>query len=159
MADDEFDRNRKEDWRFHLDEEGRPTCGPALAKLPGCQHCGGPMDATDRLGFERCPWCIARFGAKPGELEERYLRHQGPVHGWFSLSYGNYLVVQRSLLQEMPLEWQERFVACLEEMEKVFDYEQIPAEFWIRACDGKRFVTDPFRDYRRGPAPPRRADT
>lgn len=42
------------------------------------------------------------------------------VHEWFSLTYANFLVVPRSLLQSMPDEWQHRFVSCLEEMRDHF---------------------------------------
>lgn len=37
------------------------------------------------------------------------------VHGWFSLSYANFAVFPRSLLQSMPNEWQEKFVALMGE--------------------------------------------
>lgn len=42
------------------------------------------------------------------------------IHTWFGLSYANYLVVPRSVLQSMPDEWQERFVSCLQEMHEAF---------------------------------------
>lgn len=40
-----------------------------------------------------------------------------PIHGWFGLTYANYLVIPRLALQEMPLDWQRRMVALLEEWE------------------------------------------
>lgn len=42
------------------------------------------------------------------------------IHGWFGLSYANYLVLPRTLLQSMPDEWQSRFVACLRELGEAF---------------------------------------
>lgn len=42
------------------------------------------------------------------------------IHTWFGLSYANYLVVPRTLLQSMPDEWQTRFVACLNELNEAF---------------------------------------
>lgn len=48
------------------------------------------------------------------------------IHEWFSLSYANYLVVPRSVLQSMPDEWQARFVECLEEMDKAFGHLDWP---------------------------------
>ena len=45
----------------------------------------------------------------------------GPVHGWFSLSYSNYAVLPRTFMQSMPLEWQERMVACLEQLNDAFE--------------------------------------
>jgi len=52
----------------------------------------------------------------------------GPIHEWFSLSYCNYLVLPRTLLQSMPTEWQERMVACLNEMQDAYSHlEQVEA--------------------------------
>lgn len=54
-------------------------------------------------------------------------RTNGPIHGWFELTYSSYQVLPRVLMQSMPLEWQERMVACLEEMRKSFAHiEQAP---------------------------------
>lgn len=72
-----------------------------------------------------------------------------PVHAWFGLTYSSYLVVQRSILQSMPLEWQQRFVRCLEEMQDVAP-DDVPTNFWIRAHDGKAFQRDPYSNYERG---------
>ncbi|MEU8926994.1 hypothetical protein AB0D10_39765 [Kitasatospora sp. NPDC048545] len=44
----------------------------------------------------------------------------GPVHSWFGLTYANYLVVPRTLLQSMPASWQQRTVACLTELDQAF---------------------------------------
>jgi hypothetical protein len=50
------------------------------------------------------------------------------VHTFFELSYANYLVLPRTLLQSMPEEWQERFVGMVQEMEAVFAHvPQAPA--------------------------------
>lgn len=46
----------------------------------------------------------------------------GPIHEWFSLSYCNYLVLPRTLMQSMPTEWQERMVACLNEMQDAYSH-------------------------------------
>lgn len=42
------------------------------------------------------------------------------VHEYFELSYASYLVKHRTLLQSMPADWQERFVALLEEFDAAF---------------------------------------
>lgn len=47
-------------------------------------------------------------------------RLDGAVHEWFELSYSNYLVLPRTLMQSMPEQWQERMVACLREIEQVY---------------------------------------
>ena len=58
------------------------------------------------------------------------------VHTYFGLSYADYLVKHRTLLQSMPPEWQERFVACLQELDAAFahvdqapGYEVTPVEW------------------------------
>jgi hypothetical protein len=52
----------------------------------------------------------------------------GPIHTWFSLSYCNYLVLPRTLMQSMPTEWQERMVACLGELQDAYSHlEQVEA--------------------------------
>jgi hypothetical protein len=54
------------------------------------------------------------MNATPVEIEPE------AVHGWFGLSYSNYLTLPRTLLQSMPDEWQHRFVACLNELQAAF---------------------------------------
>jgi hypothetical protein len=44
----------------------------------------------------------------------------GPVHASFGLSYSNYLVWPRTLMQSMPEEWQERFAALAGELGAAF---------------------------------------
>lgn len=49
------------------------------------------------------------------------------IGAWFGLSYANYLVVPRTVLQSMPDEWQERFVACLQEIDGTFPDLDLPS--------------------------------
>lgn len=72
-----------------------------------------------------------------------------PIHGWFELSYAQYLTVPRSVLQSMPIEWQERFVKCLEELDETFDWRPEEGRYWVRLKDGQgKFVHDSLMDYR-----------
>ena len=72
------------------------------------------------------------------------------VHTWFELSYAQYLTVPRSILEAMPDEWQERFVACLEELDETFDWRPREGRYWCRLRDGSgRFADDPLMEYRR----------
>lgn len=48
------------------------------------------------------------------------------IHLWFSLSYANYLVLPRSVLQSMPDEWQKQFVLLLNEAQETFDHLEWP---------------------------------
>lgn len=58
----------------------------------------------------------------------------GPVHDWFGLSYSNYLVMHRTLMQSMPTSWQERMVACLEEIHDAFAHLDHPEAFTVQAA-------------------------
>lgn len=49
------------------------------------------------------------------------------IHGYFGLSYANFLVLPRSLLQSMPEEWQERFVMLLNEYDQ--QWARLPDSF------------------------------
>lgn len=78
-------------------------------------------------------------------LEERAARTNGPIHGYFGLTYANYLVLQRSLLQSMPVEWQERFTACLNEIDTAISNVglETPASYDIRILkDLPEFITE-----------------
>lgn len=44
------------------------------------------------------------------------------IHLHFSLSYANYLVLPRTLLQSMPDAWQARFVALVDELGEAFQH-------------------------------------
>jgi hypothetical protein len=82
----------------------------------------------------------------------------GPMHEWFSLSYASYLVVPRSWIQEMPIAWQQRLRDCLEELEQTLDVRDPPGGYRVQAIGERgRFISDPWREYRHGPVPERRA--
>lgn len=59
------------------------------------------------------------------------------IHLWFSLTYANYLIVPRSVLQSMPDEWQARFVGLLREMEEAFGHLDWPS-YDVRALARER---------------------
>ncbi len=44
------------------------------------------------------------------------------IHTYFGLSYSNYLVLHRSLLQSMPEQWQHQFTALMAEYESAFEH-------------------------------------
>ena len=46
----------------------------------------------------------------------------GPIHLYFGLSYDSHLVRDRSLLQSMPTEWQEKFVGLLQEFDDAYSH-------------------------------------
>jgi len=74
------------------------------------------------------------------------------IHEYFGLSYANYLVLPRSVLQSMPEEWQEGFVAMLEKIPEMFGTEWEPkGAYRVLALDeSKKFITDPYSNYEHG---------
>lgn len=52
--------------------------------------------------------------------DERNDRLDGPIHLWFGLTYSNYLVLHRTMMQSMPVEWQTRAVALFDELDQAF---------------------------------------
>lgn len=81
----------------------------------------------------------------------------GPMWNWFGLSYSAYLVLPRTLLCGMPEEWQERFVAMLEEMREVYDNNRIEDNYMVKLRGTKgTFTTDPLASYRHPPLLPYR---
>ena len=73
------------------------------------------------------------------------------VHTFFGLSYANFLVLPRSLLQSMPLEWQERFTAMVEEAWRTIDCPTPPGGWRVLALDERgRYLRNPVPHYNRG---------
>ena len=74
------------------------------------------------------------------------------IHGYFGLSYANYLVMPRSVLQSMPDAWQEEFVKLLDQIPETIDEVIEPAGgYTVHARDEEgRFVEDPLSNYERG---------
>jgi hypothetical protein len=73
------------------------------------------------------------------------------VHLWFGLTYASYLTLPRSVLQSMPDEWQERFVAMLRELDEAYGHLDWPA-YRVSAVDRStgKFIRDPIPPYCRG---------
>ena len=93
---------------------------------------------------------VAR-ASNPDRVLSEMLPGYGPIHGWFELSYAQYLTIPRSVLQSMPAEWQHRFAACLEQLDEAVDWRPDEGRYWVRLKDKDgRFVRDPLMDYERG---------
>ena len=56
------------------------------------------------------------------------------IHRRFGLTYANYLVLHRTFLQSMPDEWQNRFVAVLDELDAAFAHVDKPEGFKVEAA-------------------------
>jgi hypothetical protein len=55
------------------------------------------------------------------------------IHGWFGLTYANYLVLPRTLLQSMPDPWQEKFVGLLGQLDRAFDHIETADAYQVHA--------------------------
>lgn len=92
-----------------------------------------------------------------------------PVHEWFSLSYASYFVLPRLVMQEMPLDWQRRFVALMDEAAELnvpdLAYHVLPdnpelthvarydsEDETSRPYEFTALHEDPWANYRRGDA-------
>lgn len=76
----------------------------------------------------------------------------GEIHYYFGLSYANYLVLPRTVLQSMPHDWQAKFVEMLKQIPYVIDEEWSPEGGYrvIALTENGRFAKDPYGDYERG---------
>ena len=72
---------------------------------------------------------------------------------WFGLSYANYLVVPRAVLQSMPEEWQAEMASLLEEMNKRCEGAGVSLpSYRVRAVDeAVRFTREAVPHYRHAP--------
>lgn len=64
------------------------------------------------------------------------------VHTWFGLSYSSYLVVNRTLLQSMPEEWQHRFTAVMDDLGEAFAHLEHP-HYNVRALKREQQLIAP----------------
>lgn len=106
----------------------------------GTDYCGAPVEPNSV--------CIKELGHDDDHGRRAPFE---AVHGWFGLTYANYLVLPRTLLQSMPDEWQGRFVACLEELDAAFAHLD-HADYAVQARDPLtgRYIADPIPHYNRG---------
>lgn len=75
-----------------------------------------------------------------------------PIHGYFGLSYANYLVMPRSVLQSMPIDWQEKFVELLNSIPETIDedFEPVGGYFVQARDDDGSYAEDLYSNYERG---------
>lgn len=66
------------------------------------------------------------------------------IHDWFGLTYANYLVLPRAVLQSMPSEWQERFVLCLRQLGDATRELEFPASYDVRVLARHADCITPF---------------
>ena len=69
------------------------------------------------------------------------------VHDSFGLTYASYLVVPRTLLQEMDARWQHEFTALMDEFNATFP-GYVDEYAVLKRGERARFERDPLRHYR-----------
>lgn len=75
------------------------------------------------------------------------------VHTYFGLTYSNYLVLHRTILQSLPEDMQHRLTAVLAEVDHWCDRNgvEVAPRYSIHARDeAGRFIKDPVPHYFRG---------
>ncbi len=73
----------------------------------------------------------------------------GPMWLDFGMTRASYLVLPRVLLCGMPVEWQERMVALLDEARDTYDTDAIDDNYSVTLrSDNGRFKKDPLAHYR-----------
>jgi hypothetical protein len=107
-----------------------------------------------------CGWCgidayIAQYSRWESPVPDSdmppTMSANEPVHRWFELSYSQYLTIPRTALQSMPVGWQQRFVRCLEELDRRIKWRPESGRYWVGLRDRQgRYVHDPLMDYERG---------
>lgn len=148
----QYERNEPAGGTLNLQPERTATPGEPLPEL-GCtvDHHGGPCTCTVLdVTPESSPDDAARHLRSIADLASRLARLVAaavnaqlaaapattgePVHEWFGLSYANYAVQPRTLLQSMPVEWQRRWVELMTEYSDAFAHiEQAPG-YNVQPC-------------------------
>ena len=72
-----------------------------------------------------------------------------PIWDWFGLTYSSYFCIPRSALQALPVDWQRRFVALMDEANDMG--LETPSDYECRRRDKRtgRYIEDPWSNYRR----------
>lgn len=84
------------------------------------------------------------------KLSDNIWDKDGKFLYWANAKYSNYLLIQRSLLQSMPLEWQEKLIELLKDMERHFGRKSNGQFVVLRMGKERKYVPDPLADYDNG---------
>lgn len=74
-----------------------------------------------------------------------------PINEWGVLYRTQYLVLDRTMLEAMPIEWQKRFIEVVDDVEDVFDFSSEKwqhLEYLVKPKDNGRFIANPWGSYR-----------
>ena len=85
------------------------------------------------------------------KTEERYIRRGGEIHNYFELSYANFLVLPRTVMMDMPTEWQKKFVALLDELDDATNWrDELDSDIEVHFKSNGRYceIPEKFSQYR-----------
>jgi hypothetical protein len=78
-------------------------------------------------------------------------RAETPIDRWFGDSPNPYLVLSRLGLQEMPIDWQERFIALLNEAHEHHELRVHARRYEVKRRNEKgKIISDPWANWRHG---------
>ncbi|WP_304455926.1 hypothetical protein [Nocardiopsis sp. YSL2] len=125
----DIDRLRSPLGHEFLPIEGHEDDNCCAQVTNGATQCGEPDDA------HHAPEAVSEY------LDLMAERLEDPVHDvghdigtWFSLSYSNFLVLHRVLLEHMPRWWQLAFVNRLEQLHAAYSHLEHPPSFEVHPC-------------------------
>ena len=72
-----------------------------------------------------------------------------PMHDFFELSYAQYLVLQRSVIQSMPLPWRTKLRRLMDELDETIDWRR-SGYFVRREDENGNAIEDDLANYERG---------
>jgi len=72
-----------------------------------------------------------------------------PMHDFFELSYAQYLVLQRSVIQSMPLPWRTKLRRLMDELDETIDWRR-SGYFVRREDEDGNTIEDDLANYERG---------
>lgn len=118
-----------------------PNAGPCMCGHDASAHRSGFPCPCEADGMCHCFTPAGRH---------RFTIDTEPIHDWFELTYAQYLTIPRSVLQSMPIEWQARFMGCLEELDEAIDWRPARGQYMVTLEVDGIDVQDPLQDYQRG---------
>jgi hypothetical protein len=122
--------------------------------MPNHDHTAWEADRDARLESEATSEVFSEVQRAEPERGPLMVREDGPVHEWFGLSYSSYIVLHRALMQSMPIEWQERMVACVRELQEAYEHVALHSEYCVTPRKNGKYVKETLPHYRRGRVDP-----
>lgn len=111
---------------------------------------GGEIYSVFSGGQQLDPETNRRIGLVTVSPPEAKPHDQDAIFNWFGLSYANYHVVPRLVLQHMPPEWQAKWIELMDELEERYGH-LLRDEYRVRLKDERGgFRDDPLSNYRHG---------